>query len=97
VGIVIQSFDAQIAIYRQYYSQCIYHEKFQLATHYAELIHNTLPPRARITDFDSFKLKKDFNYTDKINAKAFDYCNQWMPLIESAIAIYRDELLSSDR
>ena len=98
MGLLIQSFDAQIAIYRQYYSQSIYHEKFQLATHYVELIHNTLPPRARITDFKSFELlAKNFNYTSKINSKAFDYCKLWMPSVESAIAIYRDELLSSDR
>ena len=98
MGLLIQSFDAQIAIYRQYYSQSIYHEKFQLATHYVELIHNTLPPRARITDFKSFELQsKNFNYTAKINSKAFDYCKLWMPSVESAIAIYRDELLSSER
>ena len=98
MGIVIQSFDAQVAVHRQYYDQCMYHEKFQLATHYAELIHNTLPPRARITDYQPFKIKdSDFNYSDKVNVKAFDYCTNWMPMIETAIAIYRDELLSSDR
>jgi hypothetical protein len=70
MGLLVQSIDAQITIYRQYYSQSIYHEKFQLATHYVELIHNTLPPRARITDFKSFELlAKNFNYTSKINSK----------------------------
>jgi hypothetical protein len=98
MGLVVQSFDAQVQIYRSSYSECFKNERFQLATHFAELTHATLPPRARITDFHTFKLEpRDFNYTDKINGKAFDYCNQWMPMIETAIAMYRDELLSSDR
>jgi len=98
LGLIVQSFDAQIQIYRSSYSECFKRQDYLQATHFAELTHATLPPRARISEFESFKVEsRDFNYSDKVNAKAFDYCVRWQPLIETAIAMYRDELLSSDR
>lgn len=97
MGVIIQSLDAQIQIYRSSYSNMIGRKEFQLSTHFAELMHATLPPRARLSDFVPFNLKRGFNYTDKIDLLAFDYCKQWMPHIETALAMYRDDILLSDR
>jgi hypothetical protein len=95
MGTILESFDQQIMPYRNSLTYTMNQGNYQMATFYVECMHNTIPPKARLEDFTSFKLQKNiWNYQDKVNKLAFEYCRYWTPKVESSIAVYRDLLIN---
>ena len=78
---------------RQSYLQSISSRKTDLAVHFLEMMHCTLPPKARITDFKGFVAKKSNYYADELQSEQSEYCIYWAPLIETAISTHRDKAL----
>ena len=93
MGKFVEDWDAQIMQIRTSYLQVIASRKTDLAVHFLEMMHCTLPPKARITDFEGYVMKKANYYFDELQDEQSEYCLHWAPLIETAISTHRDKAL----
>lgn len=93
MGKVIEDFDGQIMPIRNAYLNATGRGKWMLATHYLEMLHNTLPPKARISNLPEIKIEESLKGELDKETISLKYCRKWMPLIESTIAIHRDQML----
>ena len=93
MGKFVEDWDAQIMQIRQSYLQAIATKKTDLAVHFLEMMHCTLPPKARISDFEYKEQKNTNYYFDELKDEQFSYCMNWAPMIENAIATHRDKAL----
>lgn len=94
MGKVIEDLDIQINSIRMSYLSAVGRGNWQLGVHFLEMMHNSLPPKARISDFKKLTFREnEFVHYVKANEASLQYCLKWMPLIESAIAVHRDQML----
>ena len=94
MGKIIEDLDIQINSIRMSYLQAVSRGNWQLAVHFIEMMHNAIPPKARISDFVKLEFdQNEFLHSNKVNNISIGYCMKWMPLIESAIAVHRDQML----
>lgn len=93
MGKFVEDWDAQIMQIRQSYLHAMQSRSTDLAVHFLELMHSTLPQKARITDFKKFQFSKLATYSDVKIREQSEYCLYWAPLVEVAIANHRDKSL----
>ena len=93
MGKGIEDPDGQIMPIRNAYLNATSNGKWMLATHYLEMLHNTMPSKARISDMPIYELGKTFEDVFHQETSAMWYCRKWMPLLESAIAVHREQML----
>lgn len=99
MGTILESFDTQIMPYRYAYTNAFAQNNYRLATHFVNAMHNTVPPAGRIENFKPFQTQERgvWYYSDKVNQLALQWCEYWLPQVESAIAVYRDILINQNR
>ena len=93
MGKMIEDLDGQLMPIRQAYLNATLNEKWVIATHYIDLLNNSIPPKARVTDLPKFSLGNSLKETLHQEDNARYYCLKWMPVLEKTISIHRDTAL----
>lgn len=91
MGKIIEDLDGQLMPIRQAYLNATLNGKWVLATHYIDLLNNSVPPKARISDLPKFVVGDTFKDTLHQEDNARFFCLKWMPLLEKSIAVHRDK------
>lgn len=70
---------------------------FELAAHRLYARNAAAPLEARVDDMPPFKAKARTNLemTNKAKQQAFDYCNEYEPLVETAMSKWRTENMAN--
>ena len=94
-GKFVEDWDGQISMVRMYYLKSIASRDYDQSVHFLTMMHSTLPPNARISDFLPFEELKNngMSFTNTTRKQMASWCNHWGPLVESAIAVHRDKSL----
>ncbi len=93
MGKFVEDWDAQIMPIRSKYLDAMFSDKLDLACHFLDMMHGTLPPKARISDFKRFHFDKTHPVQSELEQAMYDYCMFWAGTIETAISTHRDKML----
>ena len=87
-----ENLDNILAVYRLSYTKARSMNEFVEAAHLVECQHGAHPPKAKLTDFVSFMPShKGIISEQNVEMQAKRYCDKWVPLLEMAMAQWRDD------